>query len=147
MWSTCPITVSPVRERKLEPTMTTKAQRITGWILTGLVGLFLIGVSGVPKFLDWPGRDAMLEHMGLSSTLMPTIGVIEIAVTLIYLIPRTSFLGAILITAYLGGAVLTHLRIGDPWWFPIIIGVVAWLGVALRQPDIIRLALGRTERP
>lgn len=127
--------------------MTAKAQRITGWVLSGLVGLFLIGASGIPKFLDWSGRDAMLEHMGIPLALMPTIGVIEIAVTLIYLIPRTSFLGAILITAYLGGAVMTHLRVGDPWWFPIIIGVVAWLGLGLRQPDIIRLALGRTERP
>lgn len=127
--------------------MTEKAQRITGWILTGLVGLFLIGASGVPKFLDWEGRDAMLAHMGISSSLMPTIGVIEIAVTLIYLIPRTAFLGAILITGYLGGAIMTHLRVGDPWWFPIIIGVVVWLGLALRQPAIIRLALGRTEQP
>ena len=127
--------------------MTAKAQLITGWILTGLVGLFLIGASGVPKFLDWPGRDTALAHMGLASALLPTIGVIEIAATLIYLIPRTSFLGAILITGYLGGAVMTHLRVGAPWWFPIIIGVIAWLGLALRQPDIIQLALGRTERP
>lgn len=127
--------------------MTAKAQRITGWILTGLVGLFLIGASGVPKFLDWEGRDAMLTHMGMSPSLMPVIGVIEIAVTLIYLIPRTAFLGAILITGYLGGAVMTHLRIGDPWWFPIVIGVVVWLGLALRRPAIIRLALGRTEQP
>lgn len=127
--------------------MTAKAQHITGWILTGLVSLFLIGASGVPKFLDWEGREAMLTHMGMSSSLMPTIGVIEIAVTLIYLIPRTAFLGAILITGYLGGAVMTHLRVGDPWWFPIVIGVVVWLGLALRQPAIIRLALGRSERP
>jgi len=128
---------SQVRKRRQEPTMTAPAQHLTGWILTGLVGLFLIGASGVPKFLDWPGRDAALAHMGIPSSLLPTLGVIEIAVTLIYLIPRTSFLGAILITGYLGGAIMTHLRVGDPWWFPIIIGVVAWLGVALRQPDII----------
>lgn len=126
--------------------MNATTQHITGWILTGLVGLFLIGASGVPKFLDWPGKDAMLGHMGIASTLMPVIGVIEIAVALIYLIPRTTFLGAILITGYLGGAVMTHLRVGDPWWFPIVIGVLAWSGVALRRPEIVRLALGRTER-
>jgi len=123
--------------------MTAKAQRITGWILTGLVGLFLIGASGIPKFLDWPGRDAMMAHMGIPPALLPTIGVIEITVTLLYLLPRTAFLGAILITAYLGGAVMTHLRVGDPWWFPIIIGVFTWLGLALRRPEIVRLALGR----
>jgi hypothetical protein len=43
-------------------------------------------------------------------------------------------------TGYLGGAVFTHLRIGDPWYFPIIVGVLAWLGLALRQPMIISLA-------
>lgn len=126
--------------------MTATTQHITGWILTGLVGLFLIGASGVPKFLDWPGKDAMLAHMGIASSLMPVIGALEIAVALIYLIPRTTFLGAILITGYLGGAVMTHLRVGDPWWFPIVIGVLAWSGVALRRPEIVRLALGRTER-
>lgn len=122
--------------------MTTKAQHITGWILTGLVGLFMIGASGVPKFIDWPGKIPMMEHLGLPLALVPTIGVIEIAVTLLYLIPRTSFLGAILVTGYLGGAVLTHVRVADPWFFPIIIGVLAWTGLALRRPAILRLALG-----
>ena len=125
--------------------MASKAQLITGRVLTGLVGLFLIGASGVPKFLDWPGKDEMMAKMGLPLALLPTIGLIEIAITVIYLIPRTSFLGAILITAYLGGAIMTHLRVGDPWFFPIIIGVLAWVGLALRKPIIFRLALGSYE--
>ncbi len=116
-----------------------------GWILTGLVGLFMIGASGVPKFLDWPGKAAMMEHLGIPLDLLPTIGVIEIAVTVIYLIPRLAFLGAILLTGYLGGAVLTHLRVGDPWFFPIIVGVVAWVGLGLRQPAIGRLARGAVQ--
>lgn len=124
-----------------------RARRITGLILTGLVGLFMIGASGLPKFVDWPGKAAMMEHLGLPLTLVPTIGVIEIAVTLLYLVPRTSFLGAILLTAHLGGAVATHLRVGDPWWFPVLIGVLAWLGLALRQPLIARLALGTPSGP
>jgi DoxX-like family len=123
--------------------MPTKAQLITGRVLTGLVGLFMIGASGLPKFIDWPGKDEMMSKMGIPLTLLPTIGVIEIAVTVIYLIPRTAFLGAILMTGYLGGAVMTHLRVGDPWFFPIIIGVLAWIGLALRQPAILSLALGK----
>src|SRR5262245_53206134 len=119
--------------------MSPKAQRITGWILTGLVGLFVIGVSGVPKFFDFPGKNEMMDKMGIPLSLLPAIGVVEIAVTVIYLIPRTSFLGAILLTGYLGGAVFTHLRIGEPWFFPIIVGVLAWLGLALRQPIIFFL--------
>ena len=122
--------------------MTTKAKRITGWTLTGLVGLFMIGGSGVPKFFDFPGKNEMMAKMGLPLELLPTIGVIEIAVTLIYLIPRTAFLGAILMTAYLGGAVFTHIRVGEPWFFPVIVGVLAWLGFALRQTSIFQLAFG-----
>jgi hypothetical protein len=121
--------------------MPPQAQRITGWILTGLVGLFMIGMSGIPKFTGFPGRDEMMSKLGIQLSLLPTLGVLEIAVTIIYLVPRTSFLGAILMTGYLGGAVFTHLRVGDPsWFFPIIIGVLAWLGLALRQPTIFSLA-------
>ena len=119
--------------------MPSKAQRITGWVLTGLVGLFMIVVSGVPKFTGFPGSDEMMGKMGIPLSLLPTLGVLEIAVAIIYLVPRTSFLGAILMTGYLGGAVFTHLRIGEPWFFPIIIGVLAWLGLALRQPMIFSL--------
>jgi hypothetical protein len=119
--------------------MSSKALLITGWVLTGLVGLFMIGASGIPKFFDFPGKNEMMEHLGIPLSLVPTLAVLEIAVTVIYLIPRTSFLGAILMTGYLGGAVFTHLRVGDPWYFPIIIGVVAWLGLALRQLAIFSL--------
>jgi hypothetical protein len=121
--------------------MSPKAQRITGWILTALVGLFLIGASAVPKFIEWNGKAEMMSKLGLPLDLVPTIGMLEILVTVLYLIPRTSFLGAILLTGYLGGAVLTHLRVGDAWFFPIIIGVVAWVALGLRRPIIFQLAL------
>lgn len=114
-------------------------KHIAGWVLTGLVGFFLIGASGVPKFLDWEGKTELMAKLGLPISLLPAIGTVEILVTILYLIPRTSFLGAILITGYLGGAILTHLRVNDPWYFPIIIGVIAWLGLALRQPLIFKL--------
>lgn len=84
--------------------------------------------------VDEPGR--------ASAPLRPvTLAGFEIGVTLIYLVPRTSFLGAILMTGYLGGAVLTHLRVGDPWFFPVIIGVLAWIGLALRQPMIFSFVM------
>ncbi|QDU87617.1 hypothetical protein Pla175_09820 [Pirellulimonas nuda] len=128
--------------------MSARTKQITGWVLTGLVGLFLIGVSGVPKFFDSQQLREMMAHLGLSMELLPALGVLEITITLLYLIPRTSFLGAILLTGYLGGAVLTHLRVGDPWFFPVVIGMLAWLGLALRQPAILRLAMdGRAPLP
>ena len=126
--------------------MPTKTQRIVGWTLTVLVGLFLIGASGVPKFLDIskiPEMPAMMAKLQIPLGLLKTLGVIEISVAVLYLIPRTAFLGAILTTAYLGGAVWTHVRVGDTWFFPIIVGVLVWLGLALRRPVIFRLVLGQ----
>ena len=117
-----------------------KTTTIIGWVLSALVGLFLIGGSGVPKFLDFPGKGEMMEHLGIPLAILPKIAVLEIAVAVLYLIPRTAFLGAILTTGYLGGAVFTHLRVGDPWFFPILIGVIAWVGLSLRHPILFALA-------
>ena len=124
--------------------MSTKTQSITGWVLTGLLGIFLIGASGVPKFIDFPGKQEMFDHLGITADLSPVLGIIEITVTLIFLIPRTSFLGAILLTGYLGGAVWAHVRVGDPWFFPVILGVFVWVALGLRQPSIFALALGQS---
>ena len=123
--------------------MPTKTKRIIGWTLTILVGLFLIGASGVPKFFDFPGKADLMAKLQIPTNLLTTLGVIEISVAVLYLIPRTAFLGAILATAHLGGAVWTHLRVGEPWFFPIIVAVLMWLGLALRRPVIFRLLLGQ----
>lgn len=127
--------------------MSTKAQRITGWVLTGLFGLFMIVASGSGKFLEFPNKAEMMEKLQIPLSLLPILGVIEIAAAVLFLIPRTSFLGAILTTAYLGGALWTHLRVGDTWFFPIIIGVVMWVALGLRQPAIFKLALGQSVEP
>jgi hypothetical protein len=122
-----------------------KTKTIVGWVLSALAGLFLIGASGVPKFFDFPGKEEMMAHLGLSLDLLPTIATIEIAVAVLYLIPRTAFLGAILTTGYLGGAVVTHLRVGDGLFeilFPVIVGVILWTGLALRKPILFSLLLG-----
>ena len=124
--------------------MSTKLQRIIGWVMTALVEILLIGISGVPKFMDFPGKKDMLDRMGMTADLMPKIGVVEIAVAILFLIPRTSFLGAILITGYLGGAIMTHIRIGDPWFFPVLLGVFVWIALSLRNPVIFSLALGNS---
>ena len=124
--------------------MSAKAKHITGWVLTGLVGLFLIVASGIPKFVDFPGKEEMFGKLGISADISFTLGVIEVAVAILFLIPRTSFVGAILVTGYLGGAVWTHLRIGEAWFFPVIIGVLMWIALGLRRPAIFELALGNT---
>ena len=127
--------------------MPTRTQRISGWVLTGLFGLFMIVGSGYGKFFDFPDKAEMMSKLQIPTSLLPTLGVIEITFAVLFLIPRTAFLGAILTTAYLGGALWTHLRVDDVWFPPIIIGVIMWVALGLRQPAIFRLALGRPVEP
>lgn len=61
----------------------------------------------------------------------------------LFLIPRTGFLAAVLLTGYLGGAVLTHLRIGEPFVMPLVIGALFWVALGLRQPGVFALAMGK----
>ena len=119
-----------------------KMQRIAGWILSGLVTAFLL-FSASGKFMDWPGKEEMFQKMGYSFATMKGIGVVEVIATVLYVIPQTAFLGSILLTAYLGGATEVHVRAGEPYFFPIIIGVLTWIGYALRRPDVIKSAFGR----
>jgi len=121
---------------------TSKTKRLISWILSGLIGLMLVGPSALGKFVEWEGKAQMLEHMGFTSELLMKIGVLEVILAVLYLIPRTSFLGAILLTGYLGGATVTHVRLGEPFYMPIVIGVVMWVALGLRKPEIFRLAKG-----
>ncbi len=73
------------------------------------------------------------ERLGYGEHLALWIGVLEISCAVIYLIPRTAVLGAILVTAYLGGATATHVRIGDPFIGPVNVGVFVWIGLLLRD--------------
>lgn len=117
-----------------------KKQRIAGWVLSGLLAVFLIGLSAPGKFRDFPGKAEMFEKIGYSYETMKGIGVVEVVVTILFLIPRTSFVGAILLTGYLGGATATHVRVGDPYFMPIVMGVVVWIAYALRRPDVVKSA-------
>lgn len=119
-----------------------KAQLISGWIISILVAIFMIVVSGSGKFLEWEGKEEMFSKMGYTTDLMMKIGIVEVVITIIYLIPQTAFIGAILLTAYLGGATEVHVRAGEAFVFPIIIAVVMWIGAALRNPVIFALARG-----
>jgi chaperone required for assembly of F1-ATPase len=119
------------------PATSSKAMTITGWVLTILPSLMLV-MSGVMKlqqneevvkgFADWPEGVAI------------PIAIAELVSTLLYVIPQTAVLGAILLTGYLGGATATHVRLGEPIWVPVIMGVVIWLGLFLRDARVRQLA-------
>jgi hypothetical protein len=108
----------------------------SGRILQTLVILFLLIASCSVKILQMPIAIEATTKLGYGANLVFGIGILELACVVLYAIPRTSILGAILLTGYLGGAAATHLRAsGDPFStiFPIAIGVIAWGGLFLTE--------------
>lgn len=118
----------------------------TGWTLSILTSLLFL-MSGVMKFIGGPEVLKGLEHFGMSQSMMVPLGVLELTCMIIYLIPITSVLGAILMTGYVGGIIVTHWRVGDPLYLPIVLGLMIWLGLYLREPRLEELIpLRRTAR-
>ncbi len=113
-----------------------------GRILSGLPALFLLADS-VGKFLKPPPVVEGTVKLGYSESILLPLGIVLLACTALYLIPRTSVLGAILLTGFLGGAVATHARVGDPLFshilFPVYFGVMLWGGLYLRDPRLREL--------
>src|SRR5947209_3049840 len=92
-----------------------KAALRTGWILSGIVSLMLL-VGALNAFRASQQVLDGLTHLGFQPSILPIMGVLELVCVVVYLIPATDILGAILLTGYFGGAVVTHLRIGEPQW-------------------------------
>ena len=112
----------------------------TGFVLSAIVVLFLFMDAGAKLAAIRPVLEAG-EQIGFPGLSMArTLGAILMACTLLYIYPRTSVLGAILLTAYLGGAVATHLRLGNPLFshvlFGVYVAVLMWTGLVLRQPAL-----------
>ena len=80
-----------------------------------------------------------MAHIGISENLMESLAILELCCVVLYLIPLTSVLGAILLTGYVGGAICTRLRIGDPFVMEIVLGVAIWLGLWLREARLSSL--------
>ena len=111
-----------------------KAALVTGWVLSALPALFLI-TGGVNAWIGSPQVVAGTAKLGYSTNILHTLGTVEIVCAVLFLIPRTAALGAILLTAYFGGAVASHARIGDPTWpVPVVFGVLIWVALLLRMP-------------
>lgn len=110
-----------------------------GWIISGLITAFLLfDVAG--KFAKPAQIAEAFARTGWPLELSVPIGAILLVCTVLYLIPRTSLLGAILLTGYLGGAVATNLRLENPLFthtlFPVYFGVLIWIGLWLREPRL-----------
>jgi len=105
----------------------------TGRIISGWLVLFLL-FDGVVKVLKLAPAMEGTARLGYPSSLVVPIGIVELLCVAAYVIPRTSILGAILLTGYLGGATATQVRLEDPWFFfPVVVGVLVWAGLLLRD--------------
>ena len=115
--------------------------RWIGRVLSGLVIVFLL-LDGAIKLVPWPIVTETMDRMGYGSSesLARTLGVITVACTVLYSIPPTSILGAILLTGYLGGAMASHVRIGSPLFthtlFGLYLGLMVWGGLWLRDGSL-----------
>ena len=101
--------------------------------ITSALPVLLLLFSGAMKLVKPAPVVQAFAHLGYPESLALRIGILELACTVVYVIPRTSVLGAILLTGYLGGATATHVRIGEPFFMPIVLGVLVWGGLFLRD--------------
>jgi uncharacterized membrane protein YphA (DoxX/SURF4 family) len=116
-----------------------KAAFWIGWILCILpAGLLLFSASG--KFMMPPEAKEGFAHLGWPTSAAIPLGITEVACVLFLLIPRTAVLGAILLTGYMGGAIATHARIGEPFIVQALLPIVVWVGLYLRDPRLRQLA-------
>ena len=116
------------------------------WIGVALTVLpsLMFGFSAVLKLKGGPELNQGMAHLGMPPSMVVPLAILELTCVVVYLIPATSVLGAVLLTGYLGGAICTHWRVGDPFWVQILIGLVLWLGLYLREPRLKALLPLRT---
>jgi hypothetical protein len=107
-----------------------------GRIMSGLVVAFML-LDGAMKLVPLDVVVTTSEQMGIPGSLARTLGIIGLICTVLYAVPRTSVLGAILLSGYLGGAMASHLRLGDPilthTLYGLYLGLLAWGGLYLRD--------------
>jgi len=117
----------------------TKRQLWAGRIMSGLGVAFLL-MDGVMKLFKPAVVREAFSRLGYPESEIIGIGVLLLMCTALYLIPRTSIFGALLLTGFLGGAVATHVRVGDPLLshalFPTYIAALLWVGLYLREPRL-----------
>jgi hypothetical protein len=103
-----------------------------GRVISVLASLLFL-MSSFLKLKDGPEVMKGIAHLGLPESMIVPLAILEISCVLIYLIPATAVLGAILLTGYTGGTICTHWRVGDPFFMQIVLGILIWLGLYLRE--------------
>jgi len=112
--------------------MPSKAIVWTGRVISILISLLFL-FSGAMKLKGGPELAQGMAHLGLPESMVLPLAILEITCVVLYLIPQTSVVGAILLTGFMGGAMCTHWRVGDVFYMHIVIGILIWLALYLRE--------------
>ena len=115
----------------------------TGRVISALPVLLMVAGAVFSFIKPAEARQGMVQHGYAEHHFLPII-IVELVCVLLYLVPQTAVLGAILLTGYLGGATATHVRVDEPWFIPVIVGVLVWLGLYLRDRRLRSLVPFRT---
>jgi hypothetical protein len=123
--------------------MNQKTRKIIGWVLAILVSLVFI----MSAFMKLKGGEELAKGsamIGLTETDLRIIGIIEILSILLFIIPRTGVLGTLLLAAYLGGAIVTHLEHGQAFTAPLLIQCIVWITAVIRFPELSKRLLNKS---
>jgi len=125
--------------------MSTKTRNIIGWCLTGLLALLFLW-SAYGKFFGGPELEQQTAAMGISVNALHIMGIVELLSIVLFIIPRTGVLGTLLLVAYMGGAIATHLEHAQPLMMPVIISIVLWVTAAIRFPELLSRLIGSNSK-
>jgi hypothetical protein len=114
-----------------------------GRVISVLASLAFL-LSALMKLKGGPELAQGLVHLGLPESMIVALAILELSCAVIYLIPQLAVTGAILLTGYVGGTMVTHWRVGDPFFVQIALGILVWLGLYLREPRLKALIPLRT---
>jgi len=134
------ISVGAPSGRVVQASPTSRTSRLIGRVLTGLVVAFLL-FDALGKLLVLAPVVAATQKIGFAPGVIRPLGVVLGLSTLLHLLPRTQLIGALLVTAYLGGATATMVHAGQSFWFPVAMGAIFWLAYTLRSPSLRALII------
>lgn len=125
------------------PSPVSKKLRWVGYLMSALPVPLLL-MSGMMKVTGSPTATEGFVHLGYPEGVAVWIGLVELLCLALYVVPQTAVLGAILLTGYLGGATASHVRIGEPFYMAVLLGVVIWGGLFVRDVRLRALLPLRT---
>jgi hypothetical protein len=121
--------------------MNAKTRNVVNWVLTGFVAIIYIG-SAAGKLSGSADGLKMAEAFGISASAFTMIGVVELISVILFVIPRTGILGTLLLAAYMGGAIATHLEHNQSFLVPAAIAAFVWVVAVVRFPELTQRIRG-----